>query len=47
MKALYLLPGVIVSENDRIGGSGANFIVEWTAETAVNPSIVETIMIGT
>ena len=37
----------IVPEHDKSGGSGANFIVEWTADTAVNPPIVEAIMIGT
>lgn len=37
----------IVPEHDKDGGSGANFIVEWTSETAVNPPIVEAIMIGT
>jgi hypothetical protein len=38
----YVLP-----EKDKSGGSGANYIVEWQAETLVNPPIVETIMIGT
>jgi len=37
----------IVPENDKSGGSGANFIVEWKSERAVNPPIVESIMIGT
>jgi hypothetical protein len=37
----------IVPEHDKSGGSGANFIVEWTSETAVNPPIIEAIMIGT
>lgn len=36
----------VISENDKAGGSGANFIVEWEAETPVNPPIVESIMIG-
>jgi hypothetical protein len=36
----------VIPEKDKAGGSGANFIVEWTAETLVNPPIVETVMIG-
>jgi hypothetical protein len=37
----------IIPERDKSGGSGANFIVEWTADKCVNPPIVESIMIGT
>ena len=37
----------IVPESDRTGGSGANFIVRWEADTEVNKAIVEGIMIGT
>lgn len=37
----------IVPQRDNTGGSGANFIVSWTSETAANPPIVETVMIGT
>ena len=37
----------IIPERDKRGGSGANFIVEWTADKCVNPPIVESIMIGT
>lgn len=37
----------VIPEKDRSGGSGANFIVEWKSDKAVNPPIVETIMIGT
>lgn len=37
----------VVAENDKAGGSGANFIVEWEAEKPVNPPVVESIMIGT
>lgn len=37
----------IIPEKDTSGGSGANFIVEWTSDTCVNPPIVEAIMIGT
>lgn len=36
----------IVSERDKAGGSGANFVVEWSAEKLVNAPIVESIMIG-
>jgi hypothetical protein len=37
----------IITEKDKTGGSGANFIVEWKSDTHVNPPIVETIMIST
>ena len=37
----------VVPEKDESGGSGANFIVEWTADKCTNPPVVETIMIGT
>ncbi|MEE4314168.1 MAG: DUF3124 domain-containing protein [Desulfofustis sp.] len=37
----------IIPQNDRSGGSGANFIVVWQAESPVNPPIIETVMIGT
>lgn len=37
----------VISEKDKSGGSGANFIVRWTSQKSVNPPIVETIMIGT
>lgn len=37
----------IVPESDSSGGSGANFIVRWEADTEVNSAIVEGIMIGT
>lgn len=36
----------VVPQKDKSGGSGANFVVEWTSEKAVNPVLVETIMIG-
>ncbi|MHB8988409.1 MAG: DUF3124 domain-containing protein [Desulfobulbia bacterium] len=36
----------IVPQKDKSGGSGANFVVEWSAEKDVNPVLVETIMIG-
>jgi len=37
----------IIPEKDTSGGSGANFIVEWTAKEKTNAPIVESIMIGT
>jgi len=37
----------IVPQKDETGGSGANFIVEWQSDNAVNPPIIESVMIGT
>ena len=37
----------IISDSDKTGGSGANFIVKWHAEKRVNAPVVESIMIGT
>ncbi len=37
----------IVPQKDNSGGSGANFIVEWQSEQALNPPVIETVMIGT
>lgn len=37
----------IIPENDKSGGSGANFIVTWKSDQPVNPPIAESIMIGT
>lgn len=36
----------IVKESDSKGGSGANFLVAWRAETEVNEPIMEGVMIG-
>jgi len=36
----------IVSQGDKSGGSGANFIVKWKSGTPVNIPIIEAIMIG-
>ena len=36
----------VVPQKDKAGGSGANFIVEWKAEKAVNPPLAESVMIG-
>ena len=35
-----------IEEKDTAGGSGANFLVRWTAEKDANAPIVECIMIG-
>jgi hypothetical protein len=38
---------ILVDESDSSGGSGANFVVRWSADKAVNAPIIETVMIGT
>lgn len=38
---------VVVAESDRKGGSGAKFIVRWSAESKVNIPVIEGVMIGT
>lgn len=38
---------VLVKRDDQTGGSGANFLVEWSAEEAVTPPIIEAVMIDT
>jgi hypothetical protein len=35
-----------IEQQDASGGSGANFLVEWSAEETVNRPIIEAIMIG-
>ncbi|HCY87605.1 MAG TPA: hypothetical protein DHV36_20895 [Desulfobacteraceae bacterium] len=37
----------VIPAPDKTGGSGANFIVKWSATGKINAPIVETIMIGT
>ncbi len=37
----------VVEQDDRTGGSGANFLVEWIAETKVYEPIVEAVMVST
>jgi hypothetical protein len=37
----------MVPQSHKSGGVGANFIVTWSSVTAVNPPIIESIMIGT
>jgi hypothetical protein len=37
----------IVQESDKIGGSGANFIVRWTSSAPASPPLIESVMIST
>ena len=37
----------IITEDDRAGGSGANFIVVWQSGQEVNAPVIEGVMIGT
>ncbi len=37
----------VVDESDRAGGSGASFLVEWTADGPVAAPVVEAVMIST
>jgi hypothetical protein len=37
----------VIAEDEKEGGSGANFIVKWQSTTEVNSPIIESIMIGT
>ena len=37
----------IITEGDKAGGSGANFLVKWKSEKKVHPPIIEGVMIGT
>jgi hypothetical protein len=37
----------VIAENDKAGGSGANFIVIWQSDKPVNPPVIEGVMIGT
>ena len=34
---------VFVEHKDKAGGSGANFVVEWSADRPVNPPVIETV----
>ncbi len=36
----------LVPQRDTVGGSGANFIVEWSAQQAVDEPIIEAVMVG-
>jgi hypothetical protein len=37
----------VIKESDKVGGSGANFIVAWKADQSVVPPLIETVMIST
>lgn len=37
----------VIEEHDVSGGTGANFIVEWSASRPVSPPVIEAVMIGT
>ena len=37
----------IITEDNKAGGSGANFIVVWKSDQKVNPPIIEAVKIGT
>lgn len=39
--------GFVVGANDKRGGFGANFIVEWVAEQSVHEPVIEAVMINT
>jgi hypothetical protein len=36
----------VIPQNEKEGGAGANFIVTWKALKAINPPLVECVMIG-
>jgi hypothetical protein len=36
-----------VEQTDRRGGSGANFLVNWSAEQPVYEPVIEAVMVGT
>jgi hypothetical protein len=36
----------VVPQRDSSGGSGANFIVDWQATEAINPPLIEAVMVG-
>lgn len=37
----------VIKESDKKGGSGANFIVQWSALKPVSPPLIESVMIST
>lgn len=45
MKALSTAE-FLVEQQNIAGGSGANFIVEWSSANEINPPLIETVMIG-
>lgn len=38
---------IVIAKDNQFGGAGANFIVEWEADTQVNQPLIEAIMIST
>ncbi len=36
----------LVEQKNTEGGSGANFVVEWSSRSPINPPVIETVMIG-
>jgi hypothetical protein len=36
----------IIPQKDKLGGSGANFLIKWKSDEFVNPPLIESIMIG-
>ena len=43
----YATAEFVVAQSDRTGGSGASFLVEWTADVPVSAPVVEAVMINT
>ncbi|MBT8340620.1 MAG: DUF3124 domain-containing protein, partial [Desulfatitalea sp.] len=39
--------GYVIKESDKVGGSGANLIVDWHADRVVNAPLIESVMIST
>jgi len=37
---------LVIQKNDKSGGTGANFIIEWMSESRVSSPIVEAVMIS-
>lgn len=37
----------VIKESDKVGGSGANFIVVWAAAQPTSPPLIESVMIST
>lgn len=36
----------LVEQRDRAGGAGANFLIDWVAETSVTEPVIEAVMVG-
>jgi hypothetical protein len=50
-KPIYLKPmetvEIIIDEDDKVGGSGANFVFDWAVKEGVNQPLFEAVMIST